>query len=109
VALVFVAVIKFLAGLPLGVAMAALHEVTPNRLRAQAAALYLFAVNILGLGLGPLIVALITDFLFADESALRYSLAIVGPVASFIGLLLTAYALGQFKILKKQSLSVDTK
>lgn len=95
-----VAVVKFLNGLPLGVAMAALHEVTPNRLRAQAAAIYLFLINIFGLGLGPLLVALLTDFVFRDEADLRYSIAIVGAGACIAGLLLVSCSLVEFKRLK---------
>jgi hypothetical protein len=45
-------VIKFVSGMPLGIAVAAFHEVTPNKLRAQATALYMFSINLLGLGLG---------------------------------------------------------
>ncbi|MFV0276947.1 MAG: spinster family MFS transporter [Parahaliea sp.] len=99
-ALGLVAVVKFLSGLPLGVAMAAMHEVTPNRLRAQAAAFYLFTINILGLGLGPTLVALLTDYVFADPAALRYSLAIIGPVSSCLGLVLSVYAMRQFRKLR---------
>ncbi|PLW70271.1 spinster family MFS transporter [Pseudohalioglobus lutimaris] len=102
VSLGLVAVIKFLSGLPLGVAMAAVHEVTPNRLRAQAAAIYLFLLNILGLGTGPTIVALLTDYAFGDPAALRYSLAIVGVGACLAGLLLSVYATGQLRILKQE-------
>lgn len=100
-----VAVIKFLSGLPLGVAMAAVHEVTPNRLRAQAAAIYLFILNIVGLGTGPTIVALLTDYAFGDPSDLRYSLAIVGVAACLAGLLLSLYATGQLRVLKRESAS----
>ncbi len=97
-----IAVIKFVSGLPLGVAMAAVHEVTPNRLRAQAVAIYLFIINILGLGTGPTIVALLTDYAFGDPAALRYSLAIVGVVACALALIFSTYALNQLKRLKPQ-------
>ncbi|MFK7731166.1 MAG: spinster family MFS transporter [Pseudomonadales bacterium] len=95
-----IAVIKFVSGLPLGVAMAAVHEVTPNRLRAQAVAIYLFLVNIVGLGTGPTIVALLTDYVFGDPEAVRYSLAIVGVVACSLALILSTYALRELKVLK---------
>lgn len=103
VSLGIVAIIKFISGLPLGVAMAAVHEVTPNRLRAQAAAIYLFILNILGLGTGPTIVALLTDYVFGDPAALRYSIAIVGVCACSVGLLLSIYATNQLKVLKRDS------
>ena len=60
---------------------AALMMITPNQMRAQVTAVYYFVMNVLGLTLGPTAVALVTDFAFGDDSALRYSLAVVVAVA----------------------------
>lgn len=60
------------------VATAALMLITPNQLRGQAAALYYFVINLVGLTLGPLVIAMLTDYVFRDEGALRYSMALVG-------------------------------
>jgi MFS family permease len=71
---------------------AALMLVTPNQLRAQTTAIYYFIISLAGLTLGPTSVALFTDYVFRDESALRYSLAIVGvaaPLLSVVCALLT--------------------
>jgi MFS family permease len=46
---------------PFGVAPAAVQRMMPNAMRAQATALYLFVINLIGLGLGPTAVALVTD------------------------------------------------
>jgi len=59
----------------LGFAPSALQLVLPNKLRAQVSAMYLFLVNLLGLGLGPTVIALLTDYIFGDEALLKYSLA----------------------------------
>jgi MFS family permease len=64
-----------------GVAPAAIQRMMPNAMRAQASALFLFVVNLIGLGLGPTAVALATDRLFHDDRAVGRSLAIVGAVA----------------------------
>jgi MFS family permease len=56
---------------------AALTMITPNQMRAQATALYYFVINLLGLPLGTTAVALVTDYVFGADAALRYSLAIV--------------------------------
>jgi MFS family permease len=69
--------ITFFHAFPYGAAAAAVQELTPNRMRAQVSALYLFVVNILGLGLGPTAVALLTDYVFRDDAAVRYSLSVV--------------------------------
>ncbi len=70
----------------------ALMMITPNQMRGQTSAVYLFVISILGLTVGPTAVALITDYVYADENALRYSIAWVsgiGAVFSSVVLLLT--------------------
>lgn len=64
-----------------GVAGAALQMITPNRLRARVVALYFLVANLIGLGLGPTAIALVTDQVFGDDMALRYAIAIVTAVA----------------------------
>ena len=64
-----------------GVGGVALQLITPNEYRARMTALYFFVVNLVGLGFGPMLMALLTDNLFQDESALRYSIAIVTAAA----------------------------
>jgi hypothetical protein len=53
----------------------------PNCMRSQASALYLFVVNLIGLGIGPTAVALFTDHVFHDKKAVGDSLLIVSVVA----------------------------
>jgi MFS family permease len=81
--------LSFFASAPFGVAAAAVQELVPDRMRAQASAVYLFVVSLIGLAAGPTAVALVTDYVFRDDAMLRYSLAVV----SGIGLLLAAAAL----------------
>jgi MFS family permease len=75
---------------------AALMMLAPNQLRAQTTALYYFTINVLGL-LGPTAVGMVTDFVFADEAALRWSLAIVSAVASTLGLAFLATNLRYYR------------
>jgi MFS family permease len=81
VAVALLAPLVFFLSMPFGVAPAAIQEVMPNALRGQASALYLFVVNLLGLGLGPTAVALLTDYVFRDDRAVGSSLLIVTAVA----------------------------
>ena len=60
--------------------------IVPNQMRAQTTAIYYFVINVLGLTLGPLMIALITDFVFADETKLRYSISLVSCGAGVIAL-----------------------
>jgi MFS family permease len=63
--------------IPTATAGAALMMIVPNQMRGQTTAIYYFVISVLGLTLGPLSVAIVTDSYFADEAALRYSIAIV--------------------------------
>ncbi len=73
---------------PFGVAPAAIQRMMPNALRAQATALYLFVINLIGLGLGPTAVALMTDRVFHDKAAVDRSLLLVGLVANSAAIVL---------------------
>ena len=58
-------------------AISALQNITPNRMRAQVSALMLFMTNLFGLAIGPSAVAAITDFVFASDAALARSLSLL--------------------------------
>ena len=87
----------FCLAMPFGAAPAAIQEIMPNALRSQASALYLFVVNLIGLGLGPTAVALCTDYVFHDDLAVRYSLMLVLPSAALIGGLLLSRGLPHYR------------
>ena len=63
----------------------------PNQLRGFASAALIFVVNLIGLGLGPTSIAVVTDFVFGDEMMLRYSLvwapAVILTLATTAGFL----------------------
>lgn len=63
-----------------GSTSAALQIVTPNQMRAQVTALQIFFGNIIGMSVGASSIAVLTDFVFQDDSAVRYSLAWVTAV-----------------------------
>ena len=83
--LVLMAPTTFLSTFPYGIAAAALQDVTPNQLRAQVTALYLLALGLLGLGIGPTAVGAFTDRVFGDPMQVGRSIAllcaIAGPIA----------------------------
>lgn len=84
-ALVLLATLTLLLFVIGAVTPTAFQLVTPNPLRAQVAAVALFLNNLLGIGLGPTLVALITDYGFGSDMALRYSLAIVAAIFAPLG------------------------
>ena len=65
------------AAMPSATGAAALMMIVPNQLRAVTTALYYFVIGILGLTFGSLSVALVTDYVFGDDAALRYSIVCV--------------------------------
>lgn len=62
------------AAMPWGIAPAAIQEIMPNQMRGQASAIYLFIISLIGLGLGPQALALVTDHVFKDEHQIHLSL-----------------------------------
>lgn len=71
----------FFSSMPFGLAPAAIQQLMPNTMRAQASALYLFVINLIGLGLGPTVVATLTEDVFGDKKTVHLSLLVVGAVA----------------------------
>jgi MFS family permease len=80
-----------------GAAVAALQHITPNRMRAVVSALYLFCGNLLGLGLGPTVIALVTDYGFGYDGALRYSMSIIGGICAVLAVLILSAGLKPFR------------
>jgi MFS family permease len=83
----------FVGAMPFGAGPAGLQAITPNQMRAQVSALYLFTVNIIGLAIGPLFIGWMTDSVFGDPMDLRYSIIIVFTIAAIwsIGVLWSGF------------------
>jgi MFS family permease len=64
----------FFMSFPFGASVAAVQEIMPNRVRGLASSIFLFFVNIIGMGGGPFLVAFFTDSIFHDEKMIKYSL-----------------------------------
>lgn len=87
----------FFTALLFGPQNAAIQLVTPDRMRGQVTAVVLFGFNIIGYGLGPTVLALITDYGFRDENQIRYALATCYAVISPIALLVMLSGLGPYR------------
>lgn len=81
VSMIFVGGVFFCVAFPYGAGVAALQMATPPHFRAQVSAVYLFVNNFLGMALGPPAVALFTDYVFKDDSAVGVSIGVVGALA----------------------------
>ncbi len=61
------------AAAPFGIAAAAIQQMMPNPMRGQASGVYLFILNLIGLGIGPTAVGATTQYLFHRDAAVGYS------------------------------------
>ena len=96
-AFVMLAPTILLMSVPAVLAPTALQLITPNQLRGQFSAAFLFATTLLGLGLGPTLVALLTDYVFADATAVGHSLAVVTLIAGLLSVLVLKSGLRPFR------------
>ncbi len=108
-ALMCIAVVSFLVPMPLALVATCIQSVTPNQMRGVLVGTHVVTVNVIGLALGPTLVAFCTDYIFADRQAVGYSLALVGTAACGIGLVLIGRALKPLSVmLKRQERSVTS-
>ncbi|MEJ2087211.1 MAG: hypothetical protein P8Y69_01725, partial [Gammaproteobacteria bacterium] len=63
------------SGSYLGVMAVSFVVITPNQMRGQLTAVYIFVTNILGMAVGTSVLAAFTDFLYRDDALLHYSIA----------------------------------
>ncbi len=75
---------SLLNSLWLGPAFGTIQNLAPTRMRALASAMLLFILNIIGLGLGPFLVGVLSDLLAGTfgEDSLRYAI-LIATVAYF--------------------------
>ena len=82
----------FFVASPMGASTTAIQELMPNQVRALSSAIFLFLLNMIGLGLGPFLVAFFTDSVFKDEKAIRFSLVALYIIGGALALVF--YAIG---------------
>jgi len=87
----------FFSSFPFGPAATSLQVITPARMRAQVSALYLFVVNLTGIGFGGTATALLTDFVFRDPMKLDWAMSSIAMLAGVLSLLFLALALTPYQ------------
>jgi MFS family permease len=75
----------------------AVNQVTPNQMRAQVSSVYLFTVNLIGIGLGPYIPPLISDYILHDPTQLRWGLLIVVVFSGTVAAILLWHVRARFR------------
>ncbi|MDB5447331.1 MAG: hypothetical protein JWQ97_2648 [Phenylobacterium sp.] len=87
----------FLLYMPFACAPTALQPILPNELRSQVSALYLSIISLVGLTVGPIVVGLLTDYVFHSPAQARYSLAIVVGCASPVMVILILLSCASYR------------
>ena len=87
----------FFASFPYGAAAAALQLMAPHDLRARLSAIYLLILNLIGIGLGPLLIAAISDSLLGGKAHIGTGMSIVGGVVVPLGGLILLFTLPAFR------------
>jgi hypothetical protein len=69
----------------LGTSIATSHGLVGLRMRATASAILFLILNIIGLGLGPFLVGMLSDYLAPTlgVDSLRYAMVYITPIAMF--------------------------
>ncbi len=99
IALACIAVLSYLVPLPLALVATAVQAVTPNQMRGVVVGAYVVTNNVIGLAFGPSLVAVITDYVFADPDAVGKSLAVAGIGIAIVGIVLVGRGLAPFRVL----------
>ncbi|MBC2667159.1 MFS transporter [Novosphingobium flavum] len=85
VALAIIGGIIFCCGLPTSLIAFSLQRVTPGAMRGMTASLYTLTVQVVGYGVGPTAVALVTEKVFGGPMMVGHSLQVVCSTAAFVG------------------------
>ena len=78
----------FFASFPMPISTTAMQMLAPNQLRAQISAIFLLISNLVAVGIGTTLVALVTDKIFENPLMVGTSLSIVGGIACILSFIL---------------------
>lgn len=86
----------FFASFPMPISTTAMQMLAPNQLRAQISAIFLLISNLVAVGIGTTLVALITDRIFENPLMVGMSLSIVGAISCVVAFLLLKFGCKAF-------------
>lgn len=87
----------FFSSFPYGAAAAALQLMAPHDLRARLSAIYLLILNLIGIGLGPLAIAAVSDYFLGGKAHLGSAMSLVAAVVVPAGALILLMTLPAFR------------
>lgn len=83
--IVMMALAIFFSAFQGGLSSGTLQLMVPNRMRGQVTAVFQLVANLIGLGLGPTVVAATTDYVFGYDEAIGKSIALSAAVLCPLG------------------------
>lgn len=107
VSLALMAPVHFMVSIPFSCAATSLQLILPNELRSQVSGLYITLITIVGLVIGPVIVAQITDRVFDSPADVRYSMAVVIALAGPIMFACILRACKPYRELRKARMAIE--
>jgi MFS family permease len=102
-ALLLMLPIGFFTSFGFGASGAAIVMLTPAQIRGTVSAIYLFVINMIAMGLGPLLTGVMNDSVFESDLAVGESVAIVASTALVTSILLLRWGRPHFRRLASQS------
>ncbi|RMF96232.1 MAG: hypothetical protein D6727_08900, partial [Gammaproteobacteria bacterium] len=74
------------AAMATATAPTSLVNIAPGQIRSQTIALFYLVISLIGAIIGPQAVAFFTDYLFRDESMIRYSMALLPAIVAVVAI-----------------------
>jgi MFS family permease len=96
-ALICIAIASFCIPLPLALVTTIMQEVTPNSMRGVVNGMYVVSTNVIGLAIGPFLVAFGTDYIFNDPKLIAFSLGLVAMIVAPIGTILFCIGIKEYR------------
>ena len=96
-ALICIAIASFCIPLPLALVTTIMQEVTPNPMRGVVNGMYVVSTNVIGLAIGPFLVAFGTDYIFNAPNLIAYSLSLVAVIVAPIGSILFCIGIKEYR------------
>jgi MFS family permease len=80
--------LSLLLSMPVAITAAMIQEISPEGMRSTAPAFMLMMQNLIGMSLGPSLVAVLTQYAFHDDMCIGMSISIVGTMFCILSMIL---------------------
>jgi MFS family permease len=87
------------------IAPAAIQVVTPNALRGRVSAVYILVSGLVGMSVGPALVAALTQYVFADPDRINDSLSVLYVTLGSLAMLFFAFGMRPMRIARAQAVA----